>query len=231
MNRGQLTLVARLHAEKKSRSQESQALSATHEALAEAHDSIVQLAVEREGERGLRIDAEASVRAVRRGRDAAMDALQHALQVLRTLRSESAERELKSEKLRSLAKAERRVRERAEKRLRSERNARERAMCVLRELRRSTSEQTRALVRLEARCGTMEAQLEEVETALAHAERVAERQSLQQTELKAELEQERRARRALQSEARARQNAGNDPQPLDETRSRRVWKKLRLVHR
>ena len=232
MNRGQLTLVARLHAEKKSRSEESQALSATHEALAEAHDSIVQLVLERDSERAMRLDAEANVRTVRRGRDAAMDALQHALQVLRNLKGESAERQRQADKLKTLVEAERRVRKCAEKRARADRHAHEQALHELRGIRRAAAEQTATFVRLEARCETMEAQLEEVESALADAEAIARRQSVKQAELKTQLEQERRARLALQSEIGARQIPREDAaHPLGDIGSSRVWKKLRLAHR
>src|SRR6478672_11493553 len=124
MNRGQLTLVARLHAAQTSQSENSLAFSAMHEALAEAHERIVQLALERDSERFMRLEAEAKVQAGRQARDAAMRALRQAMQALRNLKTEAAEREGETGALKALLQMERHGREGAETRARAERHAR-----------------------------------------------------------------------------------------------------------
>jgi hypothetical protein len=83
-----------------------------HEALAKAHERIVQLVLERDSERFMRLDAEAKVQSGRQGRDAAMRALQQAMQAFRKLKTEAADREDESEKLNALLETERSARER-----------------------------------------------------------------------------------------------------------------------
>lgn len=215
MNRDQLTLVARLHAEQRSRSEDSQAFSAMHEALAKAHERIVQLELERDSERFIRLDAEAKVQSGRQGRDAAMRALRQAMQAFRKLKTEAAEREREGEKLNALLETERAARERAETRARAEQHAREKVSREAREVRIAAEGHARAFGRLEARCRTMATELKEF---LAQAECIAYRQSQELAHLKAELENERRAR--LEA-----------AHALREGHSSRVWRKLRLAHR
>jgi hypothetical protein len=186
MNRGQLTLVARLHAEKLSRSEASQASGAMQEALANAHELIVRLVLERDSERGMRLEAEARARSAQHGREAAMRALQQAMQVLRKLKTEAAERECQAE-------SERRARESAETRARAEQHAREQAAQEAREVRSAAKEQARAFARLEATCRAMSTQLKELEGALAQAEYVSYLQSLDHAELETGVENKRRA--------------------------------------
>ncbi|MGZ5124814.1 MAG: hypothetical protein ACXWC1_18635 [Burkholderiales bacterium] len=212
MNRGQLTLVARLHAAQTSQSENSLAFSAMHEALAEAHERIVQLALERDSERFMRLEAEAKVQAGRQARDAAMRALRQAMQALRT---EAGERERKTGELGALLETERRARECAETRARAEQHAREKAAREARDVRIAVEGHARAFGRLEARCRTMAMQLK---AFLAQAEEVAHRQSQELAQLKAELENERVAR----EEAARALNVGH---------ALRVWKKLRLADR
>jgi hypothetical protein len=188
MNRGQLTLVARLHAEKLSRSEESQAFGELHEALAKAHEFIVRLVLERDTERRMRLEAEARVRSAQHGREEAMRALQQAIQALRKLKAEAAERETEAETARC-------ARERAETRAQAEQLAHEEAAREVHEVRRAGDEQGRALARLEARCRAMTRQLTALEGALAQAEYGAYLQALEQTEVKAALDNKRRARR------------------------------------
>jgi membrane protein involved in colicin uptake len=188
MNRDQLTLVARLHAEKLSRSEESQASGATQESLAKAHELIVRLVLERDSERRMRLDAEAKVQSAKHGREAAMRALQKAVQALRKLKTQAAERE-------SEAETERRARESAEAQGNAEQHAHEDTAREVRVIRSAAEAQGRAFARLEVRCKAMATQLNELEGALAQAEYVAYLQSLEQTELKAGLETKRTSRR------------------------------------
>ena len=185
MNRDQLTLVARLHAEKQSRSEESLASGEMQEALAKAHELIVRLVLERDSERRVRLEAEARVQSTQHGREAAMRALQQAIQALRKLKTQAAEREGEAE-------TERRARERAETRAQAEQHAREEAAREAHEVRRAGEEQARVVARLEARCRAMATQLQALEGALAQAEYAVYLQSLEQTELKAALENKQR---------------------------------------
>src|SRR4051812_36441987 len=127
MNRDQLTLVARLHAEHKSRSLEAKSAGELQEALATAHDSIVGLVLERDGERRRRRDADAAARGARQSRDAAMRALKQAMQTLKKFKAEAAERQSETETLRGHIETERRARKNAERHVRAERHAREEA--------------------------------------------------------------------------------------------------------
>ncbi|HEV7822264.1 MAG TPA: hypothetical protein VGO84_13875, partial [Burkholderiales bacterium] len=110
MNRSQLTLVARLHAEQRSRCEESQAFSEVHEALAKAEDAIALLTLERENERCLRLEAQLNATSVRHGREAAMRALRQAMHALREVRAEAAQRDGESQRLQALLETERRAR-------------------------------------------------------------------------------------------------------------------------
>jgi hypothetical protein len=215
MNRGQLTLVARLHAAQTSQSENSLAFSAMHEALAKAHERIVQLALERDSERFMRLEAEAKVQAGRQGRDAAMRALRQAMQALRNLKTEAAEWDRETGELKALIETERRARECAETRARAEQHAREKAAREARDVRIAADGHARAFGRLEARCRTMATQLK---AFLAQADDVAHRQSQELAQLKTELENERLAR----AEAAHALNVGD---------ALRVWKKLRLSGR
>ena len=188
MNRDQLTLVARLHAAKLSRSEESQASGATQESLAKAHELIVRLVLERDSERRMRLEAEGKVQSAQHGRDAAMRALQKAVQALRKLKAQAAERE-------SAAESERLARETAETQGRAEQHAREETARQVDDIRSAAEQQARAFARLDARCKAMATQLNELEGALAQAEYVVYLQSLEQTELKAGLESKRTSRR------------------------------------
>ncbi|HEY0338137.1 MAG TPA: hypothetical protein VGC70_12425 [Burkholderiales bacterium] len=188
MNRDQLTLVARLHAEKLSRSEESQASGATQESLAKAHELIVRLVLERDSERRMRLEAEAKVQSAQHGREAAMRALQKAVQALRKLKMQAAEQE-------SAAETERRARETAETAGLAEQHVREETAREVRDIRSAAEEHARAVARLEARCRAMATQLNDLEGALAQAEYVAYLQSLEQTERKVGLESKRTSRR------------------------------------
>ena len=230
MNRGQLTLVARLHAEQRSRSAESQTLTATEDALARAYESIVQLVLERDSERRMRLDIEARVPTQRRGREAAMRALQQALQVLRKLKNETAERRREADELKTVLETERCAREDAEKRARGEQQARRETVRALREARSAAKEQARAFARLETRCRAMTTELRELEDALAQAEYVSYRQSLEQEKLEADLENERRARVAAENQVLTQKRAQEEAlHTLSKIGSSRVWHSLRLA--
>lgn len=215
MNRGQLTLVARLHAEQRSRSEESHAIEAIHEALAAAEASIARLMLERDDEKSLRVEAQRSARSARQGRDAAMQALRQAMHILTEIRTDAAERERESEQLRALIEAERHARGAAEMRARAERAVRRKRAQELREVRAAAESQARAFTRAEARFRTMAAQWKAL---LEHAQGVAARHSQALAQLKSDLENERRMREEAAQ-------AGRESSPS------RVWKKLRLAHR
>jgi hypothetical protein len=217
MNRSQLTLAARLHAEKRSRSEESQALGAMQEALATAHESIVRLVLERDSELRMRLDAESKVQSERRGREAAMRGLQQAMQAVRKFKTQAAERQREAAAFKAWAEAEQ--------------HAHEESVRQLRDLQSTAEEHVVALARLEARCRKMAMQLKELEDALVQAEYLAYRQSMEQADLQAELQNERRARVAAQNEACKQQTPGEAPHGLSGSASSRVWNKLRLTQR
>jgi hypothetical protein len=215
MNRGQLTLVARLHAEKRSRSEHSEALSESTEALLTAHESIVELVLERDAERKARLEAEARLHSASRGREAAMRAVKRATQALRELKSEAAEKDCEAQKLKAVVEAERRVREAAERCLQAEQRANEKAAQELQNLRSASEGQARAFARLQARYRTITSELK---TLLADAELVAYRQSQELAQLKTELETERRAPEDAATAS-------------TESNSSRVWNRLRVGQR
>ena len=97
MNRGQLALVARLHAEQRSRSDESQQLSATQDALAEARTAILELGAHLGAERRAREEAEAKIREEQHACQEAMRLLEETVQPLRESKALVAEHERKAE--------------------------------------------------------------------------------------------------------------------------------------
>jgi hypothetical protein len=228
MNRGQLTLVARLHAEKRSRSEESQTLGATQEAVALAGDSIIQLVLERDSERRMRFAAEVKAQSERHGRDSAMRALQQAMQALRKIKTEASDRERETEEFKALAEAERRAREDAEARAFAEQRAREHAAQELREVRSAAEKQARAFARLESRCRAMAAQLKDLEVALAQAEYVVYRQSLEQTALENAPCARVAAQDQVLTQVRPREESAHG---LTGTRPSQIWNKLRRGQR
>ena len=230
MNRDQLTLVARLHAEHQSRTLEAKSAGELQEALATAHESIVGLVLERDGERRTRRDAETGARAARKSRDATMRALKQAMQALKKFKAEVAERQCEAEALRAQVETEQRARKNAERHVRAERHAREEAFRQLHDVRTGADEQLRVSARLEARCQEMSAQLKSLEGAIAQAEYVAYCKSQEHALLKGQLDKERRTRVAAEDALAALKAAAEEASRTMTERPSRGRKRLRLAH-
>jgi len=223
MHRDQLELVARLHAEKRFRSEESDSLSATQDALTKAHEAIVRLVLERDRERESRLNVETRLQS---GRDAAMRALRQATEAIRKLKEQVGERHRRAEALDAQCHAERRARENAEWRADDAERTSKQVLGELEGLTSATRAQGRTIARLEVRCQSLVAQFNQVEEALAE---VIYASSQEQAQLRAELANERRARLAAENELFARASVQAKSTAVRGTS--RILRKLRLVGR